>query len=614
MTAVLEDLRAVDDTGLLDAYRAADDAAARAVLAEARRRDVRDRLDRGRRVLAAIRHEAECAVHAQYLAASEETRGRLLSREGMAAGIAERDLWRMPASQVARFGSEELTDYFTFIQPRITVAAYIRQHAAENRMARTEARDLASSAGLAEDITEWGAIADDEQHTTGPGLAGDEPGAFRHVPPAAEAPAAAGGRIVQRGGYRPGTEAAGEHAAAGARRAGGPAQPSRGVTTMTSAFVTFAEIDPLPTEPLWPGFWPRGEVVGWFGEGGLGKGRSELDLAARITRGDPMPFCTGQSRPGSVILILPEDHPSEQIRPRLDAAGADVSRVIEMTRLVTGSRFKLSAAQTKDGDVGLLREAIETLKATCAECREQMAAGRCPACGGTEDMNPRLVIIDPLSAVIGHGSISTVAGARRAIEPLQDVAASTGVTILLVMHCTKDGQLQGSAGVKQALRLLYRISKDVNPMVRVIALDKANNQGETPDAKFTLEDTGDGVKVIWLDRLEQDRRARSWRELPAPVPPAAPAAPTRPALDPPGRKYAAVLGTQRPGEDRAEVTVLKVFPGDERGARLARLRCEIHPEFRRDAPWQAGQGGELLSKFTGPGGARRWFAVTQMTS
>ena len=114
MTAVLEELRAVDDTGLLDAYRAADGTAARAVLAEARRRDVRDRLESGRRVLAGIRHEAECAVHAQFLAASEETRGRLLSREGAAAGIAERDLWRLPAGRAARFWSEELADYFTF--------------------------------------------------------------------------------------------------------------------------------------------------------------------------------------------------------------------------------------------------------------------------------------------------------------------------------------------------------------------------------------------------------------------------------------------------------------------------------------------------------------------
>ena len=62
------------------------------------------------------------------------------------------------------------------------------------------------------------------------------------------------------------------------------------------------------------------------------------------------------------------------------------------------------------------------------------------------------------------------------------------------------------------------------------------------------------------------------------------------------------------------VSVLKAFPGDERGARLARMRCEIHPEFRRDAPWQAGQAGELLSKFTDRDGTARWFAVTAMTS
>lgn len=360
---------------------------------------------------------------------------------------------------------------------------------------------------------------------------------------------------------------------------------------MQPAFTTFADIAPLPSEPLWPGYWPRGEVVGWYGEGGIGKGRSELDLAARVTRGDPMPFCTGRTRPGSVILILPEDHPQEQVRPRLDAAGADVSRVIDMTRLPTGARFKLSATPTKDGDIGLLRGCIETLRSTCAACRAPMAA-RCAQCGGTEDMNPRLVIIDPLSALIGYGSISTVAGARRAIEPLQDIAQSTGVTILLVMHSTKDGQLQGSAGVRQALRVLYKVTKDVNPLVRVISLDKANNQGETPDAKFTLEDTGAGVRCVWLDRLEQDRRSQSWRT----PPPAAPEI-----------WHSALMGVRHPGQAEADVEVLGTYPGDD-SARIARRRCEGHPMFRPAAAWQQGRSGEL-SKYVRPDGVTVTFGI-----
>ncbi|HQU44904.1 MAG TPA: hypothetical protein PK867_18965, partial [Pirellulales bacterium] len=47
-------------------------------------------------VLAGIRHEAELAVHAQFLEASEWCRGRLLSRAGMAAGIAEARRFRRP--------------------------------------------------------------------------------------------------------------------------------------------------------------------------------------------------------------------------------------------------------------------------------------------------------------------------------------------------------------------------------------------------------------------------------------------------------------------------------------------------------------------------------------
>ena len=378
---------------------------------------------------------------------------------------------------------------------------------------------------------------------------------------------------------------------------------SSGTRAMLPGFTTFAEITPLATEATWEGYWPRGEVVGLYGEGGIGKGRSEIDLAARITRGDPMPFTTTRTRPGSVILILPEDHPQEQVRPRLDAAGADVTRVIDMTRMATGTRFKLSAAVTRDGHVGQLRDCVETLRNTCAACRKPMTSGLCPACGGTEDMNPRLVIIDPLSAVIGWGSISTVPGARRAIEPLQDLAQSTGVTVLLVMHTTKDGELQGSAGVRQALRILYKIAKDVNPAVRVISLDKANNQGETPDAKFTLEGTPDGVRVVWLDRAEQDRRNTSWRS------PAAGGGQGGAA-----EGWAAIMAVQDPWQPAPDITTLAVYSKSGRGEQLARTRCEAHPRFSRQAPWQDGEDGGGLSRYETADGTVIRFAVLPVAS
>ena len=100
MTIVAEALQGLPDTLLADVYREADeDAERRAVLAEAARRDQADRLAAARGVLASIREEGEQAAYAQYRRAEEWCRGRLLSREGMAAGIRETDLWRMPADR-----------------------------------------------------------------------------------------------------------------------------------------------------------------------------------------------------------------------------------------------------------------------------------------------------------------------------------------------------------------------------------------------------------------------------------------------------------------------------------------------------------------------------------
>ena len=221
MTAVLEDVRHLPDADLIGAYRAADDVLAEAILSEAARRDRADRMAKARRALDAIRHEAECAVHAQYLAASEWTRGRLLSRAGVAAGIAERDLWRLPADRAARFFSEELGDYFFFIEPRLTVAAYVHARAAESRAARAEVLDqaeaIASDHVTGEDTTSH----EHDQHAEDrPRLAQHVASAFRHVAPAAEAPEAGTWRPVLRGGRGTDADACGQ-AAGRAGRPGG---------------------------------------------------------------------------------------------------------------------------------------------------------------------------------------------------------------------------------------------------------------------------------------------------------------------------------------------------------------------------------------------------------
>ena len=68
-----------------------------------------------------------------------------------------------------------------------------------------------------------------------------------------------------------------------------------------------------------------------FGDGGVGKSTLTIDLAARISRGRRLPqFDDRAGDPavsGEVIILSKEDDVSRIIRPRLEVAKADLSRV-----------------------------------------------------------------------------------------------------------------------------------------------------------------------------------------------------------------------------------------------------------------------------------------------
>jgi AAA domain len=590
VTALLEDLRAAELEQLAEVYYADEGPTSAAALREVARRDQEARLAAARGALAGIRSEAELAVHAQFLEASEQCRGRLLSREGMAAGIAEAALWRLPEDRAQRHASEELRDFWTFTAPRITSGTYVHAHAAESRAARIEALDLADAGADGITDTDQEGMSDDRyQPDTGPRLADHDSGAFRQVPVAEAAPQDGTGRPLRGGGYRAGRTEASEVAGAATGRPAGHAGPTGRVSATVTAYTTFGEIEPLATEYLLSGYprIPRGDVTLFYGDGSLGKGRMLWSFIAEVVNSG-----------GTVITVLPEDHPNEQAAVRLRAAGVrDPSKVIDLTRLPGGARLKLSADMTHDGDVGHLRQAVGELT----------EAGH----------KVRLLVIDPLAAVVGWGSITTNAGVRRLIEPLQDLAMSTGIAVGVVAHTVKSGVLQGSAGLQQALRLVYKIAKDpANPLLRILHADKANNI-VAEDLKFTVEEDDDGlVRVVWLDRAEQDRRNKQWRD-PAPeddaqlasvhhlgaVPAPAPAAPV---------SITALMSTQAPWEPRLRVQVLARYPDPERGQELARRRCELHPMFR-GARWQRGEAGDLLARYVTDDGTTVRFAVAAVT-
>ena len=134
MTVAALDLRAVPDEELLSLYRS-DERAAAAALAEAARRD---RTDRAAASRTALRAEWYDAAYQQFLAAEAQTRGKLLSRDGLAAGVADPfSLWSGRADLAERYGSDELLEFWA-ANPRITITEYARQMAASGRLARED--------------------------------------------------------------------------------------------------------------------------------------------------------------------------------------------------------------------------------------------------------------------------------------------------------------------------------------------------------------------------------------------------------------------------------------------------------------------------------------------
>jgi putative DNA primase/helicase len=225
--------------------------------------------------------------------------------------------------------------------------------------------------------------------------------------------------------------------------------------------VTLASVAPEPVTWLWAGYLPAGKLVIIDGDPGVGKSTVTLDVAARVTSGSPMPDGSRCERPGAVLLLSAEDGLSDTIRPRLEAAGGDASRVHALTEIREndGSRPVEIPA-----DVPTIRSIIERRGIT-------------------------LIVIDPLMAFLG-GQVNskTDHDIRRALHPLADVATATGATIIIVRHLNKSSggnalyRGGGSIGIIGAARAAFIVGKDPDDENRRIMAGTKFNLGPEPPA------------------------------------------------------------------------------------------------------------------------------------
>ena len=163
-------------------------------------------------------------------------------------------------------------------------------------------------------------------------------------------------------------------------------------------FVRGDEVAVHKTEWFWPLRIPFGSFCSLSGEKGTGKSLLCKYLAARATKGEPLPDQTEGVRAFDVIYLTSED---------------SASQVVDLVKLHGGDDKRLHVHDVADAD-----EMLDII-----EAKEELEAE-------INSLGVRLVIVDALNS-FAHGRIKSDSQARRTLTgPLQRLARRTGACII----------------------------------------------------------------------------------------------------------------------------------------------------------------------------------------
>src|SRR5215216_3712985 len=269
-------------------------------------------------------------------------------------------------------------------------------------------------------------------------------------------------------------------------------QRVRGVATAhiqaakrTASGVLLSEVETEQVSWLWRGWLALGKLSVMDGDPGLGKSATVLDIAARVSTGSAFPDGShNEVGPGGVVILSAEDALSDTIKPRLEAAGADLERIASLSMLPDGSGHERLLSIPED---------LVHLEAEI------------------ERMEAKLVIVDPLVAFFSKKVDSHKdQDVRRALAPLAAVADRTGTAVQLVRHLSKgEGKNPvyrggGSIGIIGAARIGALVAKDPKDEERRVLAPVKNNLAVHPKSLlYTLEEAPNGaVRVVWAGESE----------------------------------------------------------------------------------------------------------------
>jgi putative DNA primase/helicase len=247
--------------------------------------------------------------------------------------------------------------------------------------------------------------------------------------------------------------------------------------------VAMNTIEPRAVEWLWKNRIPNGKLVSLSGNPGLGKTLVLMDIAARVSTGAAWPDGEPGGDHGGVVICSAEDDPYDTLRPRLDAAGADVSR-INLVQSVVLLDAKSKKKSERLIDLQQDHDAIGKAMDMTANCK--------------------LLIMDPINAYLGKTDSHKNAEVRQILGPVAELCHRKGVAFIYLGHLNKSNsgpamyRTAGSLAFIAAARVAYIVAESKeDPNTRLFLPVKNNLAPNIGGLSFQVVTVDEQPRVQW---------------------------------------------------------------------------------------------------------------------
>lgn len=221
--------------------------------------------------------------------------------------------------------------------------------------------------------------------------------------------------------------------------------------------VTLSDVVEEEVQWLWENRVAVGKLTLFIGDPCCGKSFVTLNMAARISKGLPLPGSNVSTVKGDTIILSSEDGVADTIVKRYRLQGGELARV----HVVKCSGGKVFSIET---DLPLLESALKQFPET------------------------RMIVVDPLNAYLGKADAYKEAEVRRVLTPLCDFAERNKIAIVGIQHLTKTNKGAamyrglGSIAFAAAARAVWAFCRDAEDEDRRLMLEVKNNLGPSPGA------------------------------------------------------------------------------------------------------------------------------------